>query len=401
MNKALVLLSLSATLLLSQPSLAATIWEDNFDDPAMTEAKWDTNNDTSGLRWCADTAGGSATGTGQWIDVSSIACHGILQPAGYGTITVNNGEATFETTSANSFPFIFKELDEPELDAGNFSIEYRMKYNSVQTHGSGLVIRGMDFPSQLISPNSAPFNDLDTYLYTWGDYQGSRTTIDGGFYPPSNSTEYHIYRLDYVDGVYYYYLDGDLIAGPIVKANRPNMIWLGDPIIPWWYGEGWSSFSVDYIRISDELPPQALCDGSSGDPITCIGDLTAQLSQCKADLTTSNNDLLTCNNSLLDSSAQLEQCSGDLLLADNQILTLSGQVTNLQTSLDQCTADLANASAQIDTIKNQILRLIGAEFDIDTSKPIDQQITDLVAAMTTVNGNDVRTNVNKALKKLP
>jgi hypothetical protein len=117
-------------------------FEDEFDGTVIDSAKWKTDVATTGKRWCSSTKQDHQSNPGNWLDIATDPCHGITQAPPYGTITVRGGQASFSAGWMRTFPYIWSgppSRTSPFPSTGDFILEARMKFDSIQRFGSGFV----------------------------------------------------------------------------------------------------------------------------------------------------------------------------------------------------------------------------------------------------------------------
>ncbi len=276
---ATMVLSTGITIIPQANAQEAIFFADEFDGTLIDSSMWSTETGTNPPRWCDDSTGGGS-GPGNWFDPSSQPCKGVTAQPPYGAISVSGGEATFGAGSSRAFPYIWMgqpSQSSPIPDNGDFIIEIRMKYDSIASHGNGLYLR--DWANSEPVGDNAPV-DSSTQLRIWADRGGSGgqqqllASAGGTTIPLGNELAYHTYRLEYAGGQYSLYVDDTLKIGPVSSNDRPNALWIGNPIFTWWGVTDWSDFRIDYIRVSapSSLPP----DDVTSPVLSLPSDLTAE-----------------------------------------------------------------------------------------------------------------------------
>jgi hypothetical protein len=229
-------------------SLAATanifateVFLDNFDGTAVDESKWIVS--TGPPRFRQD---GPTSESGYWVTPSG-------NPP-YGTVAVSNSWVSLWNGYSTVFPYVVSQINPfPETDA--FILEFKMRYDSVNPHGTGFQVRYADSENPL----------ANTIYYVWQG-SGSNLSIEllgSSWRGALSDTSEHIYRLEYVDGKYTALIDGAEIIGPTASSMKPNQIWFGNPVWAWWGSRYWTTFSVDYITVVPE-PATVLLLGFGG-----------------------------------------------------------------------------------------------------------------------------------------
>ena len=251
-----VVMSLGLLLMGTSPSAADVFFEDSFTGAALDSTKWNSGIATSGLRFCPTNWTLHHT-YGSWQDVSAVPCYGSTQPAPYGAIAVADGTASFSSGYNRTFPYVVAGPPSrlsPFPDAGDFALEIRMKYNSIQGNGDGISV----FFSENTDPaGQNPPSPSGQGIYgIWAD---SRGLFGGGktfsLYSP-DAYVYHDYKLEYLSGKYSQYVDGNLVSGPNADSRRPNALWMGNPVHTAWGLSDWSDFTIDHIRVT---VPEPVC----------------------------------------------------------------------------------------------------------------------------------------------
>jgi len=241
--------ALFGVLATAAPARANDWFYEDFSGPALDPARWSTANVASGNRWCADVWWEFASGTGIWSDVSTAGCFGVVQPLPYGTVTFTTDAdgttgARFESAYPNrTFPFLVAGPADPRSPLpprGDFVFETRIRYESLDTHGDGMSLTAWsDFTTVRDNPPGSPAQGV---FAIWGGDTHPET------YHPIGT--WQTYRVEYVGGVYRTFLDGVQIGDPQPSAVRPATIWIGNPVYTWWGVAPWTSFTVDYVRVS-------------------------------------------------------------------------------------------------------------------------------------------------------
>jgi uncharacterized repeat protein (TIGR01451 family) len=242
---------------------ASAIAGDEFDDTQIDPAKWGTTS----LRWCDQTAGGATNGT--WFDPATVACKGLRQNPPYGQLTESGGTANFSTpTSTRAFPYIWS-TDGLLPAAGDFAIDFRMRYSAVAANGDGLRFR--PWPDATPSGMNAPANPSVTCATSgvWGDSAGLTVNLAGKRVTLAGATAFQLYRLQYTGGKYLLFrFDAPtsawrLLIGPVETTLRIDRLWVGNPVFTWWTLAGWSGLQLDYVRVTQ---PTAIDTDANGVP---------------------------------------------------------------------------------------------------------------------------------------
>lgn len=245
-----VLLTLSG-----QPARAAE-WEVFFEDHFLTSSldagAWNTDIAISGVRWCSASLGASCD-PGQWQEVSSIPCSGLIQPDPYGLVTLSDGLLYLSAPSGRCFPYVWKGAPSraaPFPESGDFAIEWRVQYSALNPRGTSI-----KFCRCLTTDPTGSTNIWcsPSVAEVYGGYYGGLVfgTRAGSILVP-NQLQPHVYRVEYVDGEYSYFIDS-ILAATCVDTLRPNAILMGNPVIA--TSGSWSGFSIDYVAVSRAALP--------------------------------------------------------------------------------------------------------------------------------------------------
>jgi hypothetical protein len=274
LTRTLVCCTALVTLLISSDSANGAItFSDDFTGSSVDSTKWDTSVLTSGKRWCASTVTNHLMAPGNWQDPATDPCHGITQGGAHGSVSVAGGEATLSAGVNRTFPYMWTgppSKANPFPASGDFSLEVRMKFNSLKPHGTQLVVR--DWPdSDPVGDNPPGGNGV--LSVGAGSSGGLRYSLVTSASPGiSGPLSWHTYRMEYSGGSYSLYIDGILREGPVASSLRPNNIWFGNPVFTHWGASDWTDFTIDYVTVDTTVtpPPDLLefgdeFDGSSLD----------------------------------------------------------------------------------------------------------------------------------------
>ncbi|MBI4709184.1 MAG: hypothetical protein HY764_03215 [Candidatus Portnoybacteria bacterium] len=147
-----------------------------------------------------------------------------------GNIHVNKGVLVLSVDGRDQFPLIESKIN-PFPTSGNFAFVMRFVYSKSDLHGSGM---------------SAGSNNV---FGVWHDSNHAINFIHNGnlgvFSIPYDN-KFHIYKVVYKNGHYYYYLDGKL-RYDADSAEVPASILMG--YNDFRVDDSWTSFEVDYIKI--------------------------------------------------------------------------------------------------------------------------------------------------------
>jgi len=212
-----------------------TVFVENFEESGLNPEKWVVAENT---------------------DMSGYPAYG-------GSVEVADG-CLLLSSNGSSFPFIHSAVD-PFPVSGDFEIEFAVTYSCIGDAGCGIMIA-----SGIPTLDNTWHNKIVTL---WAHNQGPDNTMIyveffnslvyrisvSGFKPSSPS---HVYTVTYSNGTYNLHVDGVSVA-TAKSQQRPNVIVLGHPPIPWvpqtpqWMDEwgywGWSSFKIEYISVKAEI----------------------------------------------------------------------------------------------------------------------------------------------------
>lgn len=218
---------------------------DNFEGNGISSDLWDTSSDTKGNRWCDNST--SALGPGYWVSYIDEPCKGTVQSLPFGNIQVSNGLAGFSATSSRAFPYIWRgppTKSSPFPSDGDFDFEMSLRFDSISLFGTGLNIRYWQDSTPV---GSSPPSSVEQAVFgLWADSSG--VSFEGTSI--SNPYNFHKYKMSLKGTNYYYFVDDQMIAGPISSNIRPNSIWIGNPTAAYWWAQDWTSFTIDYLKVS-------------------------------------------------------------------------------------------------------------------------------------------------------
>jgi pimeloyl-ACP methyl ester carboxylesterase len=195
-------------------SASSIYFEDNFD--SLNETTWEVFGDSSS------------------VNVNS----GILEIKPPSNIYTN-----YIRSRNNFFP-----------EEGDFIVEYRFQYPQLTFAGTGIVL-GESNPFYPVAVNDPVSSRI---LTTWQDLG---TPLVGLFGPSrfslltSTSTNYHTYRVEFVENSYKVFLDNELKFTSDESQRRIKSIWIGNPG-PADSARSWTQLNLDYIKVSrfDNVP---------------------------------------------------------------------------------------------------------------------------------------------------
>ncbi len=201
---------------------------------------------------------GSALDTSVWMVQENTNLSRF--PAWGGAIAVNDS-CVWLSSEGSVFPWI-NTIANPFPSSGDFAVTWQLTYTTIADWGDGFVI--------YCPPHDDPSNPYrDRALTLWaGDHGPDATSIYielfgnvawslevPGFRPTS---EAHLYRLEYRQGIYVVYVDGKTVASQASQV-RPDGIGIGHPPVStlpnspestqMWAYWGWTSSKTDYVKV--------------------------------------------------------------------------------------------------------------------------------------------------------
>lgn len=239
------------------PALGAVFFEDTFDGTVIDTAKWNTSIALSGLRNCQQRVPSDPM---LWNDIAIQPCFGETQQPPFGSISVSNGIASFQAGASWASPYIAAGLPgtAPMFPtSGDFIFEIRAKYDSLDAFGTGIHLVAWDTSTSAPSTQWPTAGVVGEFFGLHGDSNGI-SIYGAGALTRIFDISFHVYRLEYKNGMYTFYIDDQIQGAPLASTMRPNGIAVGSPFFPWGGVKyNWTDFSIDYIRVTspDETPP--------------------------------------------------------------------------------------------------------------------------------------------------
>ncbi len=208
------------------------VFSEDFNDSALDTSKWAAQENTNLSRY----------------------------PAWGGAIAVNDS-CVWLSSDGSVFPWI-NTVANPFPSAGDFAVTWKLTYTTIADWGDGFVI--------YCPPHDDPSNPYANRVMTlWaGDHGPDATSIYielfgqsvwslevPGFRPTS---EAHLYRLEYSQGIYTVYVDGKAVTSQASRV-RPDGIGIGHPPVytlpnspestQRWAYWGWTASKTDYVKV--------------------------------------------------------------------------------------------------------------------------------------------------------
>ncbi len=214
-------------------------------------------------------------------------------PAWGGAIAVNDS-CLWLSSDGSVFPWI-NTVANPFPSVGDFAVTWKLTYTTIADWGDGFVIYCLSREDP-----SNPYKNRVLTLWA-GDHGPDATSIYiellghgvwslevPGFRPTS---EAHLYRLEYKQGIYTVYVDGKAVTSQASQV-RPDGIGIGHPPVytlpnspestQRWAYWGWTASKTDYLKV------EALnesCEGARNAEITMSTSTQAQRVGERIDLT--------------------------------------------------------------------------------------------------------------------
>jgi hypothetical protein len=227
-------------LVMSTRVFATEFFSDDFNGTTLNESKWMASVDPPRFRQY----GGSDDPSGEWVTPDG-------NPS-YGTVSVSDSRVSLWNNHSSVFPYVVSQ-NNPFPETGDFVLEFKMKYDSVNPQGTGFVVRYADSESPFTNPIFSVWQDSSTTDYlTAGLFGSIPWRPSSAWQGQISDTNDHVYMLKYISGEYTVLIDETEIIGPIANLMRPNQIWFGNPCWAWWTQESYATFNVDYITVAPE-----------------------------------------------------------------------------------------------------------------------------------------------------
>jgi len=147
------------------------------------------------------------------------------------------------SSNAATFPFIHTK-ENPFPKTGDFSLELKIQYTSVNSRGDGITI-GNRLPSNNITDSYWAQYDTQVFLFNiWQDsvshfnisYRSCETNLicessrKPVFQLSVNNMQPNIIQIDYKNNCYSLFFNGDLVFTSMETLRRPTTLWIGNPV---------------------------------------------------------------------------------------------------------------------------------------------------------------------------
>lgn len=196
-------------------------------------------------RWCSE--------EGVWFAPAAGSCAGRSGAPPFGQVAEEEGELVLTGTYSTAAPFVWTGLpgrENPFPEAGDFTIELRMKVDQLAQYGTGLRI--LDWKPATTEGDNSPV--MSRLFEVWGDKRTQlKVTLLSEVLTVANPTEPHAYRVEYEDGAYTLFIDDEPAAGPIMSDVRPTAMWAGNPVFVY-PGREWSDIRISQFTVSTPAP---------------------------------------------------------------------------------------------------------------------------------------------------
>jgi hypothetical protein len=153
------------------------------------------------------------------------------------------------SSAGQSYPVVYT-LSNPFPETGDFRVRLEAQYLSTAERGSGVILGVLPDVAQVNQNRSLLQNGQ--IIGIWQDSQSWRVAAapdDVAVYTlPGPELETFEIEIDYVDNVYVVKLAGEVVYISDPVTERPNGIWLGNPLQTA-AGSSWSSLTVDLIAV--------------------------------------------------------------------------------------------------------------------------------------------------------
>lgn len=217
----------------------------------------------AGTRWCSSLSA--------WFDPSAALCGGLGQAPPFGTVVEEEGDLLLAAGRGRAAPFLWTgppDRENPFPESGDFTLDLRMKIDQIGGYGTG--VRVLDWNPAEAGGDNTPLRPL--VMQVWGDQHGVRVFVPGSMVRVPGAYGWHDYKLQYEEGAYTLFVDGEHAAGPVESELRPTAVWMGNPIFVEGSANEWTDFRVGQLTVSTPAPevvevPVAVKPGGCPSPI--------------------------------------------------------------------------------------------------------------------------------------
>jgi len=187
-----------------------TIWNDSFDQPALTT-------------WGQDPANGS-------VAVEN------------GAMWLRNGASAYE-----AFPLAWSEHQWP--GGGDVRLSFRFAYDNLTGYGSTIGVGSQPYEGErslAASPDPYGIEDILSIHHNTGSF-GMRLLGNPVWTGTPGDESWHTVQLELRESTYILTVDG-VEVGRGVSYWRPRSLYVGNPVIMWIWGK-WSEIAVDDVQL--------------------------------------------------------------------------------------------------------------------------------------------------------
>ncbi|HUG41326.1 MAG TPA: hypothetical protein VMM12_12630 [Longimicrobiales bacterium] len=230
------------------------------DDELMSSV---ASSGTDGPRWC--------TQLGSWIDPSARRCAGNRSQPPFGEVTFVPEGLRVAAGNVLVAPFVWSagpDRPDPFPAEGDFVLDVGMTFEQVGAKGLGLQVSRW-VPARTDGGYTPSAAQPVLRILADGASQLGVILLGGQRISVENPLGPHAYQVVYKGGEYTLFVDGELAAGPVASALRPNAFWIGSPQITWWSGD-WSDLLLSELTVSviDQVEvPFAIKPGACPAPV--------------------------------------------------------------------------------------------------------------------------------------
>jgi hypothetical protein len=136
---------------------------------------------------------------------------------------------------------------------GDFTVSIGMRYDKITPWGTFLGV--LDTPSTEPIGSNELGDDSKALLIVAGDAGTGwelYSALDGSIGPIAFvplGFQLRDFELECVGTSFTVRVDGEVVYGPVTGTLRPTAIFMGNPVLAYWYPTNWCWFTMDYIRV--------------------------------------------------------------------------------------------------------------------------------------------------------